>query len=270
MRYEKIKSKIDEIISERDFFRRILYATLNLLLLRAWYVRDEIKNFFKSKDINKKVKVLDAGCGFGQYSYFIAKNFKNSEVLGIDINERRIKDCEKFARRIGMENLRFEFADLTKLNQFEKFDLILAIDVMEHIEDDVKVFENFFKALKNGGSLIISTPSNLGGSDVHSDEDKSFIEEHVRTGYDVDEIKSKLENAGFKNINVRYTYGKWGSLSWKLMMKIPVIMLGKSFIFAILLPVYYLLVSIPGLFLMWLDKKVKNETGTGLIVIAKK
>ncbi len=270
MKYEKIKSKIDEIISERDFLRQLFYAGLNLLLLRAWYVKDEIKNFFKSRNENDKIKVLDAGCGFGQYSYFIAKKFKNSEVLGIDINEQRINECEKFARRNEIENLKFELADLTKLDQSEKFDLILAIDVMEHIEDDVKVFENFFKALKHGGLLIISTPSNLGGSDVHSNEDESFIEEHVRTGYSVEEITSKLENIGFKNINVRYTYGKCGNLSWKLMMKFPVMMLGKSFAFAIFLPLYYLLVSIPGIFLMWLDKKVKNETGTGLIITAGK
>ncbi|MEN3037623.1 MAG: methyltransferase domain-containing protein [Candidatus Kryptonium sp.] len=268
MKYEKIKSKIDEIISEQSFLRKILYAGLNILLLRAWYVKSEVQKFFVSK--NEKCNVLDAGCGFGQYSYFIAKKFKNSEVLGVDINERRIKDCEKFARTEKIENLKFEIADLTKLNFAEKFDLILAIDVMEHIEDDEEVFKNFYKAMKKNGLLIISTPSNLGGSEVHSDEDESFIEEHVRSGYGADEIKNKLEKIGFKNILVKYSYGKWGNLSWKLMIKLPVLLLGKSFAFAILLPIYYLIVLVPGIFMMWLDTKVENKNGTGLIVTAWK
>ena len=38
---------------------------------------------------------------------------------------------------------------------------MLAVDVMEHFENDVKVFENFHRAMKKGGMLIISTPSNL-------------------------------------------------------------------------------------------------------------
>ena len=110
MKYEKIKSKIDDIISGRNFLRKIFYAGLNIFLLRAWYVKSEVKKFFNSKGENEKVQVLDAGCGFGQYSYFMAKKFKNSKVLGIDINERRIKDCLKFSESEGIENLKFDVA----------------------------------------------------------------------------------------------------------------------------------------------------------------
>ncbi len=268
MKYERIKSKIDRLIKGRTFLRKLFYAGLNLILLRAWHIRKEIKNFFKSRD--RQINVLDAGCGFGQYSYFIARKFKNSNVIGVDINEDRIKESEKFARGAKIENLKFEIADLENLNYEEVFDLILAVDVLEHIEDDVKVLKNFYRALKKGGLLIISTPSSLGGSDVHSEEETSFIEEHIRHGYSYDEIKSKLEEAGFENISFKYTYGKFGSLSWKLMIKFPILLLGKSFIFAVLLPLYYLFILIPGFLLMWLDGRVDNKDGTGLLVKARK
>jgi SAM-dependent methyltransferase len=268
MKYEKIKSKIDRLIKGRNFSRKLFYAGLNLVLLRAWHVRREIKNFFKSRD--GQTNVLDAGCGFGQYSYFIAKKFRNSNVIGVDINEERIKESEKFAREEGIENLKFDIADLENLNYEESFDLILAVDVLEHIENDVKVLKNFYRALKKDGLLIISTPSSLGGSDVHSDEDASFIEEHIRHGYSQDEIKSKLEEAGFEDITFKYTYGKFGSLSWKLMIKFPILLLGKSFIFVVLLPLYYLFVLMPGFLLMWLDGRVENKSGTGLLVKARK
>jgi ubiquinone/menaquinone biosynthesis C-methylase UbiE len=268
MKYEKIKSKIDRLIKGRNFLRKLFYAGLNLVLLRAWHVRREIKNFFKSRD--GQINVLDAGCGFGQYSYFIAKKFRNSNVIGVDINEERIKESEKFAREEGIENLKFDIADLENLNYEESFDLILAVDVLEHIENDVKVLKNFYRALKKDGLLIISTPSSFGGSDVHSDEDASFIEEHIRHGYSQDEIKSKLEEAGFEDITSKYTYGKFGSLSWKLMIKFPILLLGKSFIFVVLLPLYYLFVLMPGFLLMWLDGRVENKSGTGLLVKARK
>lgn len=268
MKYEKIKSKIDRLIKGRNFSRKLFYAGLNLVLLRAWHVRREIKNFFKSRD--GQINVLDAGCGFGQYSYFIAKKFRNSNVIGVDINEERIKESEKFAREEGIENLKFDIADLENLNYEESFDLILAVDVLEHIENDVKVLKNFYRALKKDGLLIISTPSSFGGSDVHSDEDASFIEEHIRHGYSQDEIKSKLEEAGFEDITFKYTYGKFGSLSWKLMIKFPILLLGKSFIFVVLLPLYYLFVLMPGFLLMWLDGRVENKSGTGLLVKARK
>jgi hypothetical protein len=105
---------------------------------------------------------------------------------------------------------------------------------------------------------------------VHSDEDASFIEEHIRHGYSQDEIKSKLEEAGFEDITFKYTYGKFGSLSWKLMIKFPILLLGKSFIFVVLLPLYYLFVLMPGFLLMWLDGRVENKSGTGLLVKARK
>ena len=80
----------------------------------------------------------------------MAKKFKNSKVLGIDINERRIKDCMKFSESEGIENLKFAVANLENLNYSDEFDLVLAVDVMEHIENDVKVFENFHRAMKKG------------------------------------------------------------------------------------------------------------------------
>ena len=102
---------------------------------------------------------------------------------------------------------------------------------MEHIEKDELVFSSFYKSLKTNGILIISTPSDQGGSDVHDHEDHSFIDEHVRDGYSIDEIGQKLKFAGFRTIDTRYTYGRAGSISWILSMKYPVKMVNKSYFF---------------------------------------
>jgi hypothetical protein len=93
-----------------------------------------------------------------------------------------------------------------------------------------------------GGYLVISTPSDQGGSDVHSDGDTSFIGEHVRDGYGREEITEKLKTAGYGEVTAYYTYGTPGSRAWRLSMKYPVMMLSASKLFFILLPFYYLAV----------------------------
>ena len=118
--------------------------------------------------------------------------------------------------------------------------------------------------------LLISTPSDQGGSDVHSDGETSFIEEHVRDGYNVKEIEAKILSAGFSKVDVRYSYGSPGKISWKLSMKYPILMLGASKLFFITLPFYYLLTYPFSFVLNYIDAHTIHKTGTGLIVKAWK
>ena len=97
-----------------------------------------------------------------------------------------------------------------------------------------------------------------------------FIEEHVRDGYGINDITQKLNNAGFSDVEVRYTYGFPGSLSWKFSMKYPILMLGKSKAFYILLPFYYLVTFPFCILLNYLDVIFRHKKGTGLLVKAYK
>ena len=54
-------------------------------------------------------------------------------------------DCNSFFASIGRQDkVSFEYADLTKLEVKEAYDLVLSVDVMEHIEDDRTVFQDGF------------------------------------------------------------------------------------------------------------------------------
>jgi SAM-dependent methyltransferase len=200
---------------------------------------------------------------------------KGWKIKGVDVKPEQIDDCNRFFTTIGkQEQVSFEEADLTKLNETDTYDLILSVDVMEHIEEDEKVFENFHKAMKKGGMLLISTPSDQGGSDTHDHHHEEgttgFIDEHVRDGYGVDDITAKLTRAGFTNIEAGYTYGKPGSLAWKLTMKYPILMLNATKLFFVVLPFYYLLVFPFALVLNYMDVNTEHKTGTGLKVTAWK
>jgi SAM-dependent methyltransferase len=268
MQYDPIKRTLGTTFNRSPFLRKLFYRLLDMLLLRAWYVRREVKHW--AATASKTANILDAGSGFGQYDYFLVSLKKNFNILGVDVKMEQIDDCNAFFKRIGKNNIRFEYCDLTNFTHPQAYDLILSVDVMEHIAEDVQVFRNFHASLRDGGMLIISTPSDQGGSDVHDHDETSFIEEHVRDGYNIQEIQEKLKTAGFSRTEARYQYGKPGQLSWKLSMKYPIQALGATKLFFLLLPFYYLLTFPLCLLLNYLDVRMKHPSGTGLIVKAWK
>ena len=117
---------------------------------------------------------------------------------------------------------------------------------------------------------MISTPSDKGGSDVHSEHEGSFIDEHVRDGYSIKDITEKLSLAGFRTIEAGYTYGKPGNISWRLSMKYPIKMLNISYLFFLILPFYYLIFCPVSIILNIFDLCLTHKTGTGLLVTARK
>jgi SAM-dependent methyltransferase len=195
---------------------------------------------------------------------------KQWRILAVDVKNEQIADCRNFFQKIGRHNVMFRKEDLVTFQDPQAFDLVLSVDVMEHILEDVEVFRNFHASLRPGGMVLISTPSDQGGSDVHGDDESSFIEEHVRDGYNIQEIQLKLKSAGFSRTAAHYSYGAPGKISWRLSMKYPILMLGFSKLFFLILPFYYLLVYPFCLVLNWLDTNGKHPTGTGLIVKAWK
>ena len=269
MQYDPIKRSLGNVFNRTPALRKLFYRLLDLLLLRSWHIRREIR-ILKSDGFNPR-DIADAGSGFGQYVFYLSNKFPSARITGLDIKQEQVDNCNSFFSSINrQEKVSFEYADLTTLDVNEAYDLILSVDVMEHIEDDRTVFKRFYKGLKPGGVLLISTPSDQGGSDVHHEHAESFIDEHVRDGYGFGEIEEKLKEAGFSNIHISYSYGNPGKISWKLSMKYPILLANASKLFLLLLPFYYL-ITYPFCFLLNLaDVRQDHTTGTGLIVRCKK
>ena len=269
MHYDPIKEVLGRLFNHHPLLRRVFYSLLDILLLRSWHVRKALKESKASLPLS--ASVLDAGMGFGQYSWWMTKRFPGWKITAADIKSEQVADCNAFFIKTGVaDRIKAVEADLVTWERDEKYDLVLCVDVMEHIEEDSRVFSNFFNSMNRGSRLIISTPSDRGGSDVHGDNDESFIGEHVRDGYGIEDITMKLKNAGFGPVKASYTYGSPGSIAWRLSMKYPVTVLSFSKLFFILLPFWYLVVMPFCLLLNFLDLKMKHREGTGLLVIAEK
>lgn len=269
MKYDPIKRRLGNIFNRTPALRILFYRLLDLLLLRSWHIRRELR--LLRRDGFRPERIADAGSGFGQYVYYLSKRYPSAKITGLDIKQEQVDDCNRFFAAINRnDRVSFEFADLTALEAEETYDLVLSVDVMEHIEDDRTVFKRLYTSLKPGGILLISTPSDQGGSDVHHEHEESFIDEHVRDGYGIAEIEQKLSEAGFSDNLVRYSYGRPGRISWRLSMKYPILLAGSSKLFMVLLPFYYLL-TYPFCFILNIfDVRINHDTGTGLIVRSKK
>jgi len=269
MQYEPIKSTLGKFFARSPLLRKTLYFLLDILLLRTWHVKKALRKI--ATQFPDDALIMDAGSGFGQYTWRMSNMNPSWKIKAYDINKEQIDDCNIFIGKTGLSHrVSFHTCNLTTLNEMNSFDIILSVDVMEHIEEDVLVFKKFYSSLKNNGVLLISTPSDQGGSDVHNEHEESFIDEHVRDGYSIKGITDKLSLAGFKSIEATYTYGKPGNISWKLSMKYPIRMLNVSYFFFLILPFYYLIFFPVALILNLLDLSITHKTGTGLLVTARK
>ena len=73
-----------------------------------------------------------------------------------------------------------------------QFDCIIALDVLEHIQDDDAILQYIYTIMKNGAHLIITVPAQMRQW-TYNDE----IVHHFRR-YELDELKQKVENCGLK------------------------------------------------------------------------
>ena len=268
--YDPLKAKLGKLVSRNVLLRRLFYTALGMLFLRQWHVRAELKRVARERG-NKVRSILDAGSGFGQYTYLMGKLFPWAQIFAVDVKEEQIDDCRWFTEHVGQRYTKFEIADLTRFRDPERFDLALSVDVMEHIAEDEAVFANVFASLRPGGTFIIATPSAEEGIDYHEDEDFSVVGEHVRHGYTKSEFIEKITRAGFDIEKQNCVYGPvWGRLAWLILQRIPMRLLSITKLFAIVVIPWMIVLYLPAALFMWLDVRTHNRSGGGWLLVARK
>jgi SAM-dependent methyltransferase len=142
---------------------------------RRKYLLDLLKNAPKDS------MVLDIGCSSGVFLKDLEKlGFKTENLFGIDISEKAIANC----KANGIANC--FVMDAQDIALTESFDIIVASDCLEHLEDDKKALKNWKKLLKIGGKMYVFVPAFMSLWSYHDE-----VNMHYRR-YTGPELKSKI------------------------------------------------------------------------------
>ena len=106
------------------------------------------------KEINWKGKrILEVGCGTGNFAYQVAK--KGGKILAIDYSDEAIKLARNQYKHTNLEYEKFDVNK--KIN--EKFDVIVSIGTMEHMDNPFEMLKKFKRTLNQNGKIIITSPN---------------------------------------------------------------------------------------------------------------
>lgn len=142
-------------------------------------------------ELKKNFKIMDIGCGTGMMLEEIKNKFSIT-AIGIDNSEEAVR----FSKKRGL-NIILSSAEKIEQNS-ESIDLIMALDLIEHIENDIASLKEFNRVLKKNGYVLLTVPAFNCLTSAHD-----VINEHKRR-YQLGELKNKVEEAGFKVIKISY------------------------------------------------------------------
>lgn len=136
---------------------------------------------------NANAVIMEIGCSSGFLIKDLVKSFPLSAVVGVDVVKEPLYKLAKVLP--GTPLIRFDLLRCPLPDQ--SVDVLVMLNVLEHIEDDVRALENAYKLLKPGGSLVIEVPA---GPRLYDNYDAEL--HHFRR-YSASELKQKMINAGF-------------------------------------------------------------------------
>ncbi len=160
---------------------------------------DLTKKLLKFVELNGKQDFLEAGCGNGLVTKYLAEKY-GASVTGIDIDPQQIELARKEAE--GMQNISYLEADTTSL-PFEdrKFDIVLSFGVLHHIENWLDALKEIKRVLKPGGYFLyadIIYPEKITSMDRSSNMSFGLVT------IDINELNSFLEKFGFTTVHSQW------------------------------------------------------------------
>ncbi len=208
-------------------------------------------------------RILDAGSGTGVITFGLAARYPKARVTGIDCLAHAVASGRAIAEKTGVRNVKFLLKRLEELEADHKYDLIVCVDILEHIEDDQGALRHLFKLADKGGALVLHVPALYRRYPVWKRRVNFDVPTHVRPGYEPEEIVRKVTAAGFKIRHCGFTYGFWETLVNNVGYMITGAKMKNRVLYALVFPILY--------FLSWLGPRARPERlGAGVYVVADK
>jgi 2-polyprenyl-3-methyl-5-hydroxy-6-metoxy-1,4-benzoquinol methylase len=142
-----------------------------------------------------QARVLDAGCGWGVT--FEALERRGYRVVGLDVSRRILEQLDRPDRELVEADLTY---DLPK--DADTFDAVLALDVVEHLDDDRAAIARLAQLVHHGGWLVLSVPAL---PELFSEFDQ--IQGHRRR-YQPQTLRAAFEGSGLADLDI-FWWGAW-------------------------------------------------------------
>ena len=160
---------------------------------------------FKKINLPPGSKVLDVGCGEGRHIFGILNEFEDVYCYGLDQDIPSLDKCKEgleFFKELDLNGTVFQQGSIYQLPFKENFfDLIIFLEVLEHLEDYHAAIDEIYRVLKPGGKFLSSVPSywpekicwslssgyqNMPGGHVRIFKKYQVIDEIVDHGFEYD------------------------------------------------------------------------------------
>ena len=179
--------------------------------IRIEYITEKIKQEFnlvnRNNNFLKDLKVLDIGCGGGLISEPLAR--LGGEVTGIDASEKNIKVAKLHSKKNNL-NINYLNKSPEQLNNSEKFDIVLNLEVVEHVENVDLYIKSCSNLLKKNGIMFTATLNRTIVSYIKAIVGAEYILRWLPIGthdwnkfIKPEELEKKLSSANFSTIDVK-------------------------------------------------------------------
>lgn len=166
-------------------------------------------------DLNP-INVLDFGCGDGRLILELKKD-RVLNIVGLDISETALKYAKVFNQNSN-SNVQFVSSFDEIINN--KFDLIVAMEVLEHIQENELpvVIEKLSKLLEDKGKFVVTVPT-LNKQPIPSKHFRHYnldlLREHVSPYFNIDNAEHLLKLGFMKNLIEHLMINRFFILNWK-------------------------------------------------------
>ncbi|MCL4386745.1 MAG: class I SAM-dependent methyltransferase [Cyanobacteria bacterium] len=151
-------------IYNKDYYQKCCTNFLEFLRSAGESQEKRVEYLKSLITVERGMKILDIGCGNGEFSFWLAKN--GADVIGIDYSNAAITIAEKKKSKLPKnikQKIKFIKKDVKKIKFAENyFDMVVAVDIFEHLyPEEVEILlDNISKTLKPNGILFIHTEAN--------------------------------------------------------------------------------------------------------------
>jgi 2-polyprenyl-3-methyl-5-hydroxy-6-metoxy-1,4-benzoquinol methylase len=181
----------------------------------------------------------------------------------VDFDEDSVRTSNHIAKKTGAPNVKFRKSAIEDLNEKDFFDLIVCVDILEHIENDLKAIKVLFRLIRPGGLLVLHIPYLYRRYPVWRKALNFDVPTHVRRGYEPQEIQEKVRQAGFIIMDSGFTYGFWETLANNISYMITRARKQNKILYSFAFPFLYLI--------SWFGPRARPKNlGAGIFIVAEK